>query len=75
MKQETKLEVDGVMFRAIVGDDGDHNLIGAESLVEGKVNWWAKSSVQVLMVARWLEGVGTMIAAAERQAETQRGTG
>lgn len=75
MTDNTELVVDGIRFRASVGANGDHNLVGIESLVRGNFNWWSKSSVEVLMLARWLEGVGAMIQIKEREhaARMERG--
>lgn len=67
MSQDTELVVDGIRFRASVSENGDHNLIGAKSLVAGDFNWWSRSSGEVLMLARWLEGVGEMIKLKERE--------
>ena len=67
MTDNTELVVDGIRFRASVGANGDHNLVGAEGTAEGKFHWWSRSSGEVLMLARWLEGVGAMIQIKERE--------
>jgi len=67
MSQDTELVVDGIRFRASVGENGDYNLVGAEGIAAGDFHWRSRSSVEVLMLARWLEGVGAMIQIKERE--------
>lgn len=75
MTDSTELVMDGIRFRASVGQNGDHNMVGADGITEGSFHWWSRSSVEVLMLAQWLEGVGAMIRIKEREHAARMGRG